>query len=294
MTALAEAATRWVHNLDPYIIRFSDSFGLRWYGLSYVVGILAAVWILSRWVRARRLPLRAGETADLALYAGLGMVLGGRVYYCLFYAGDIFLRDPLYLVRIWEGGMASHGGILGMAAGTALFAWRRGCNLAVLADAIAAVAPLGVVFGRLANFINGELWGRPSEASWAVIFPEAPKVAGKMVARHPSQLYAAGLEGLIPFVLLLLIHARHRRPGLTVGACFLLYGAGRFVDEFWREPDAGYALFFGWMSKGQLFTIPLFAIGALLVALTLWRKPRPEAYRAPAPADRPGPERARR
>ena len=316
MPVLAEARHFWIHDLDPFIVRFSGNFGIRWYGLSYVLGILLAVWILNRWVRARRVPLSPGESADFALYVGLGMVLGGRMGYCLLYHTQGFFADPLYFFRIWEGGMASHGGIVGMAVGTLLFALRRGRSFWVLADQVSALAPLGVILGRLANFVNGELWGRPARVDWAILFPKAEPVDPALVPwaselgcrtvqdkpawvewvgsarenwdfswyfvpRHPSQLYAAVLEGLLPFLILLFIHKRHRKPGLTVGACFILYGIGRFVDEFWREPDLGYNLYFGWMSKGQLFTVPLFLFGVLLVAITAIRAARPDAYRVP-------------
>jgi phosphatidylglycerol:prolipoprotein diacylglycerol transferase len=213
--------------------------------------------------------------------------------------------------------MASHGGIVGMAAGTLLFARKRGRSFWVLGDQVAALAPLGVAMGRVANFINGELWGRASEIRWAVFFPKAspvdpekvPWALGKdystvaeparwvewvatksewyvqqhwrFVPRHPSQLYAAFLEGILPFVVLLLIHPRHRRPALTVGCCFILYGLGRFIDEFWREPDVGQPIFFGWMSKGQLYTIPVFVIGAILLYVTFRRNPRPALYETP-------------
>jgi len=271
----------WVHDLNPFIIQFSEGLGLRWYGLSYVLGILGAIWILNRWIKKGRAPLRPGEGADVALYAGLGMVVGGRLGYSLLYASDRFFQDPLYFFRIWEGGMASHGGILGIIVGLCLFAWRRQRNLLVLTDMIAAVAPLGVALGRIANFINGELWGRPAEVAWAVIFPVAPKINGEMVPRHPSQLYAAFLEGFLLLVLLLTIHARHRKPGLTTASFFLLYGIGRFVDEFWREPDVGQPVFYGWMSKGQAFTIPVFFLGILLLGWTFWRGAKPGAYGAP-------------
>jgi phosphatidylglycerol:prolipoprotein diacylglycerol transferase len=246
------------------------------------------------------------------------MVVGGRLGYCLLYAGDAFWKDPIYLFRIYEGGMASHGGIAGMAAGVVLFCRRRRRNLGALCDQVAALAPLGVIFGRLANFVNGELWGRPGDVSWAVYFPKAPPVdparypwveslacptvaepaswvewVGRLPAewcfapRHPSQLYAVVLEGLLPFVLLYFIHTRHRRPWLTVAWCFILYGLGRFVGEFWREPDEGYELFFGWMSKGQLFTIPVFLIGIALIVWTRRGAPRPAVYEAPPAPARP-------
>ena len=316
MNIAAAATTHWIHDFNPIIIRIYGEIALRWYGLSYVLGILAASWVLSRWIKRGWIPLRRDELADFALYVGLGMVLGGRVGYCLLYAGDAFWSDPTYFFRIYEGGMASHGGIAGLAAGVAIFCWRRHRNLGALSDAVSAVAPIGVVFGRLANFVNGELWGRPGDVSWAVFFPKAPPVdpvrypwveslncstvaqpatwvewAGRtteqvshwcFAPRHPSQLYAVVLEGVLPFLLLYIVNTRHRRPWLTVGWCFIIYGVGRFVGEFWREPDEGYELFFGWMSKGQLYTIPFLLIGMALIVWKSRQPARPDAYAAPA------------
>lgn len=284
------ATEYWRHDLDPFIIRISGDLGLRWYGLSYVLGILAAIWILNRWIRQKRVPLGPGEASDLALYGGLGMILGGRLGYCILYAGGKFFPDPLYFFRIWEGGMASHGGILGALLGIGLFARRRHRSFPVLLDQVAAVAPLGIAMGRVANFINGELWGRVTDVKWAVLFPHPEAlVNGQEVPRHPSQLYAAFLEGFLLLALLLPLNTRHRRPGLTVACFFLFYGMGRFVDEFWREPDVGQAVFFGWMSKGQAFTIPVFLLGLLLVLWVLRRPANPGAYAMP-----PAPEETRK
>jgi len=316
MPTIAEATSHWVHDINPVIIRIHGDIALRWYGLSYVVGILVGLWILNRWIKKGWVPFRPGEGADFALYVGLGMVIGGRLGHCILYQHG-FWHDPLHFFRVWEGGMASHGGIVGMAVGTGLFAWKRGRSFWVLADQVAALAPLGVAMGRVANFINGELWGRASQVSWAVFFPKASPVdpekvpwalakeystvakpaawvqwvASKsewyvqenwrFVPRHPSQIYAAFLEGILPFAVLLLIHPRHRRPAVTVGCCFILYGLGRFIDEFWREPDVGQPIFFGWMSKGQLYTIPVLVIGAILLYVTLRRNPRPALYVPP-------------
>jgi len=283
------ATEYWRHDLNPFIIRISGDVGLRWYGLSYVLGILAVIWILNRWIRKERAPLRPGEAADLALYGGLGMILGGRLGYCILYAGGKFFNDPLYFFRIWEGGMASHGGILGALLGIGLFARRRHRSFPALLDQVAAVSPLGIAMGRIANFINGELWGRVTDVKWAVIFPHPEAlVNGQEVPRHPSQLYAAFFEGFLLLALLLPLHARHRRPGLTVACFFLFYGIGRFVGEFWREPDAGQAVFFGWMSKGQAFTIPLFLLGLGLALWVLRRPANPAAYAVP-----PAPEEAK-
>jgi phosphatidylglycerol:prolipoprotein diacylglycerol transferase len=298
----------WVHDLSPFLLQISDNFGIRWYGLAYVAGMVLGGLLIRRWAKQGRAPLLAGDSAkkgpgsagevqDFILVTGLAMIIGGRVGYCLFYEFDELLKNPLYLFRVDEGGMSSHGGIIGIFFGVLFFALRRRRSLFVLADLICAAAPIGVIFGRIANFINGELWGRhiQSHVPWAVIFPTELNPPGDIATetarrawqqanwflaepRHPSQLYAAFLEGLVPFLITLPIHARHRNPGLTMGLILVLYCCGRFVDEFFRQPDAGQAIFFGWMSKGQLLTIPLFIIGAC-IAIWAARKPaRPELY----------------
>jgi phosphatidylglycerol---prolipoprotein diacylglyceryl transferase len=167
--------------------------------------------------------------------------------------------------------MASHGGILGMVAGTWWYARQERLATPVLLDLVASGAPMGILLGRLANFVNGELWGKPGEVPWAVIFPDAPRIDGAMVARHPSQLYEAGLEGLLLLLLILPIHARHRRPGLSAGVLLTLYAVARFTGEFWREPDFGHPPYFGWMNKGQALSIPVLLIG-LGIAAWAWRR----------------------
>jgi phosphatidylglycerol:prolipoprotein diacylglycerol transferase len=284
----------WIHDLSPFLIEIRPGIGLRWYGLAYLAGLLWGYWMVRRWVLRCRVPLALGEIQDFVLFAGLGMIIGGRVGYCLLYNLEGTLRDPLYLLRVWEGGMASHGGIIGLTVGCWWFARRRGRSFLVLGDLIAATGPMGIALGRIANFINGELWGRPSNVPWAVIFPDSVPVPeglpasqglawqiANAVPRHPSQLYAAFLEGFILLAILLPIHARHRRPGLTGGLFFVLYAVGRFFGEFFREPDVGQPVFFGWMTKGQLYTVPLFIAGLVMVALVLRRPARPDQYLLP-------------
>lgn len=282
----------WVHDLDPFIVRFSDSFGLRWYGLSYLVGIAVGWWLLARWARHERLPMLPKQVGDFAMTIAIGMVVGGRLGYATFYEPALFVTvtDELpfwKLLAVHQGGMASHGGIIGMAVAAWWWSWRRRQSMAVLGDALAAVAPFGIACGRLANFINGELWGRPWDGPWAVIFSHT---GGGEQPRHPSQLYAMFLEGLLICAVLLPVHARHRRPGLTLGLFLVLYGCGRFVGEFFREPDAGQPGFgdipglLGFMSKGQFLTLPLFVIGGWLIWRALRRQPDHAAYAASTPA----------
>jgi phosphatidylglycerol:prolipoprotein diacylglycerol transferase len=221
-----------------------------------------------RWHRRQRCPLNATEGQDFALYGGLGMIIGGRLGYCLFYAWPHVVADPLYLFRLWEGGMASHGGILGLMAGSWLYARKRQVAVALLFDMVAAVAPMGVMLGRLANFVNGELWGKPTDVPWAVIFP----LSGDHLPRHPSQLYEALLEGALLLAIIIPVHARHRKPGLTSGVLLGLYAVVRFIGEFFREPDFGHPPYFGWMNKGQALSIPVLVIG---IGIAIWAARRP-------------------
>jgi phosphatidylglycerol:prolipoprotein diacylglycerol transferase len=324
----------WVDHISPFALVLwhnaaGDPIGIRWYGLAYLLGLLWGYWMVRRWVKSGRAPLTIEQIQDFVLWAGLGMIIGGRLGYCLFYGWDQLVEnpvgrmapydlqehrflhagedpfpghvierrfDPPFLIQVWSGGMASHGGIVGLAVGCWLFARRNRISFFVLADIISATGPMGVALGRIANFINGELWGRPSHVSWAVIFPDAPRVGGYDVPRHPSQLYAMMLEGLIPLMIVLPLHARHRRPGLTSGAILCLYAVGRFVDECFREPDVGQPggaplpghqavpAILGFMSKGQFFTLPVLAIGLAFIIWSLRRAPRPELYAPPTPA----------
>ncbi len=296
--ALAAAErTWWTHDLDPVIVQFTDKLAIRWYGLAYALGALAAWWWMRRQARAERLPFRANEVEDFVLYgAFLPMFIGGRIGYCLLYGLDRLLADPLYLFRVWEGGMASHGGIVGLVIGVALWSRRHDRSLAVLYDAVCATAPFGVFLGRVANFINGELWGRPSEVPWAVIFPEATSGpdGGVATPRHPSQLYAAALEGLLVLAVAQWVFRRSRRPGLTAGVALSTYALVRIFDEFFREPDRGYDLFFGWMSKGQLYSIPLALLGGWVAMRALRRPEDPEAFRPPQEPTRDRPTAKKR
>lgn len=253
----------WVDRLNPWVVRFGNGFGIRWYGLAYLAGFLLAGWIFSRWARKGRLPIGEEEVATFILYAAMGVIIGGRLGYCLFYNLHEVIHHPLEVFALWDGGMASHGGIAGLIFAIVLFARRRGVSTLVLLDAAAATGPLGIALGRIANFVNGELWGRPASVPWAVIFPQAPLVNGVQVPRHPSQLYAAGIEGVLLFLIAQWVFARSSRPGLTTATVLVAYGAGRFIDEFWRQPDVGQPVYWGWMSKGQLLTIPMIVVGIL-------------------------------
>ncbi|MEK7412628.1 MAG: prolipoprotein diacylglyceryl transferase [Planctomycetota bacterium] len=282
----AAATAHWVHNLDPVALYLPWGIELRWYGVSYLAGILCGWMLLSRWAKRQRLPMPAEHIGDFIVTVAIGMLLGGRLGYALLYEPSLFWTTsstlPYWkLLAVHQGGMASHGGIAGVAIATLWWAWRKKQSSLALGDALAAVGPLGIACGRMANFINGELWGKPWDGSWAVVFRDAVPA----VPRHPSQLYAMFLEGLLVFAILIPLHARHRRPGLTLGLFFVLYSIGRFVGEFFREPDKGQPGFdvdhpaiLGFMSKGQLYTIPVLIIGAVLIWQAWKRASRPEAY----------------
>jgi len=250
-------------NIDPVAIELGP-LAIRWYGLMYIVGF-AIAWLLAR---HRAGQPGSGWTAqqidDLIFYSAIGVIVGGRLGSILFYNFDAWMRDPVMLLRIWEGGMSFHGGFLGVLVAMWLYGRKLGRGFFEMTDFIAPLAPLGLACGRLGNFINGELWGKPAELPWTFI------VDG--VARHPSQLYQAALEGVTLFVILWWYSAR-RPPTMAVSGMFALgYGVFRFLVEFVRMPDAhiGY-LAWGWLTMGQLLSIPLVVLGVVL----LWLAYRP-------------------
>jgi phosphatidylglycerol:prolipoprotein diacylglycerol transferase len=268
-------------DIDPVLFALGP-LQVRWYGLMYLLGFAAAWWLAHRRAQERGGGLDSRQIDDLLFYAVLGVVLGGRIGYTLFYQSERLLHDPTYLLRIWEGGMSFHGGMLGVFLAVWLFARRTGKSFFVLTDFVAPLVPLGLGAGRIGNFINGELWGRASEMSWGVQvacarFPE--KCAGLApdalwsAPLHPSQLYEALLEGLVLFIVLWLFSARPR-PLMAVSGLFLLgYGSLRFLVEFVREPDwhIGF-LAFDWLTMGQLLSLPMLAGGLLLMVLAYRRQ----------------------
>jgi len=263
----------WVHDLSPFLIRFTETFGIRYYGLAYLAGFAAGWWLLLRYTRKGLSPLRAEQVGDLMTALVVGVLIGGRLGYFVFYQPELIWREPLSLLRVWDGGMASHGGFIGVTV--ALLWCGRGFRLPWrhLGDLVASVAPAGIFFGRVANFINGELWGKPSQVPWAVIFPASaePGTPVELIApRHPSQLYAAALEGLVLLALTQWLVWRspllRRSPGRIAGVFLIAYAAVRAVDEVFREPDAGLIL---GLSRGTFYSIFLVGGGlALLFAPT--------------------------
>lgn len=250
-------------------MRFPEGFpleGIRYYGLAYILAFAAALLFFQIARRRHHSPLPSFEVElDLFTYLIVGVVAGGRLGYVLLYDLNSFLSNPLIVFRIWDGGMASHGGMLGVAMAIWLFAMRHKIPLLALADLIVAIAPLGLLLGRVANFINGELWGRVSQVPWAVIFPAAPRdpVSLEILPRHPSQLYQATGEGL--FLLIWLQWrfwtAKNLTSGRLAGEFLLIYGVVRVLLEFFREPDA--SLILG-LSRGQFYSLFLIAAGAYL------------------------------
>lgn len=276
----AHEPIHWVDlGLRNYLFRIG-SFELRWYSLAYLAGIVLGYWHLTRMARAPGAPLAQRHADDLFFYCTLGIILGGRLGYATFYTGgdtgipSLWLQ-PAELFSLWHGGMSFHGGLIGVLLALAWVSWRGGLNFLRVADYLSVCVPFGMLFGRLANFVNGELWGRvvtDPNLPWAMIFPDAPD----QLPRHPSQLYEAGLEGLLMIVLMLLLFWKTRarfRPGLLVGVFTAGIGGARFFVEFFREPDAQLqelARQTG-LSMGQWLTIPLILLGLLLVARALAR-----------------------
>lgn len=246
--------------ISPYIFKVG-SIGPTWYGLMYAVGFLIGYQLVKHWVKSRS-DWNEDLVSSLLTYVIFGVILGGRIGYVLFYHFDLFLQNPLYLFKITEGGMSFHGGLLGVIAAVWLFSYRNQRPFFPVMDFIAPVFPLGLFFGRIGNFINGELWGHATNVPWAVVFPQDPQ----QLPRHPSQLYEAVLEGLVLFIVVYWFAKSKPATGRVSGLFLLGYGLARFAVEFVRLPDAhiGY-MAFGWLTRGQLLTIPMMLIGLFLL-----------------------------
>jgi phosphatidylglycerol:prolipoprotein diacylglycerol transferase len=253
-------------DIDPVLIELGP-LAIHWYGIGYVVGILFSWWYANRLIGNERLwaggkaPLTSTDIDDFLLWAAAGIVLGGRLGYILFYDLARYMQNPADIFAVWQGGMSFHGGLTGVIVAMIAFSLRRGFSPWSLFDVIAAGAPVGFGVVRLTNFINSELWGRPTDVPWAFVFPN-----GGPEPRHPSQLYEAALEGLALFVLLrILTHTRLKlkQPGFVAGAFVAFYGAARIFVEFFREPDAqlGYLLG-GWLTMGMVLSVPMVLVGA--------------------------------
>ncbi len=253
--------------INPVLISIGP-FAVRWYALAYIAGIVAGWFYARAIIVSQRLwggpaPFAVIDFDDFVIWATLGIILGGRIGYVLFYNLPHFAAHPLEIIQLWNGGMSFHGGVIGVITAIVLFALRRGLPVLSLGDVTTAVTPIGLFLGRLANFINGELWGRPTDVPWAMIFPN-----GGPIPRHPSQLYEATLEGLVLLaVLAVLVQlGALKRPGLVSGAFLLGYGVARTTCEFFREPDAQLGFLWGGLTMGMLLCIPLILAGAALIA----------------------------
>lgn len=251
--------------------RMWGPFALRWYSLAYITGIAGAWLLLTRMMRLPGAPLDQQRLDDFITWATLGVIGGGRLGYVIFYNPAQYLADPLAILQLWDGGMSFHGGCAGVIAASFLHGWAARFSGLRLLDHVAAVTPLGLGLGRLANFANGELWGRPTGAGWGVIFPDAGPEP-----RHPSQLYEAALEGGVLFIVLTLLFWRtpaRLRPGLLAGVFGLGYGLSRFIVENYREPDRQLGILSSGLTMGQTLTLPLIVGGLVLIAAALLRRP---------------------
>ena len=250
--------------IDPVAIAIGP-FAIRWYALAYLAGILIGLAILRRLLARPGWRMSRESLDDLLFHCVLGIVVGGRLGYVLFYNPGHYLAHPLEALAIWQGGMSFHGGLLGVTAAILLFARKHRLNPLEVGDALAVATPPGLLLGRLANFVNGELWGRPTDLPWGVVFPD-PRAGG--VPRHPSQLYEAALEGLVLGLVMLWLARRPRRPeeaGRLAGTFLVGYGLARAAVELVREPDPQLGFLLGGLTMGQLLSLPMIAVGLVLL-----------------------------
>jgi phosphatidylglycerol:prolipoprotein diacylglycerol transferase len=300
----------YVHHLSPFIFQFRPGFGIRWYGFAYVMAFVCGYWLYKRLAERGYSELEPEKVGDFITWAALfGVMLGGRLGYALFYNFRETLRDPILIFKVWEGGMSSHGGILGLVLFTLYYARRHNLSWPGLGDNLVVVAPIGLFFGRCANFINGELYGRVTSVAWAMQFPKELYDSGELAdkariachmdgvdaiieqargngqvrealrgilsPRHPSQIYEAFFEGVVLFCALLFLRTRTRQPrGVITGAFFILYALLRIIGEFFREPDAWKI---GWLTAGQFLSLFLILIG---VAFVVYGKNNPQFEKA--------------
>ena len=258
---------------DPVLISFGP-VAIRWYALAYIVGILLG-WLYARTIIKHESlwggppPLKPADYDDFVLWVTLGIILGGRIGYVLFYNPGYFAENPLESVELWKGGMSFHGGFVGCVVAVVLFARHRGIPVLSLGDLTCAAAPIGILLGRIANFINGELWGRATDVPWAMVFPN-----GGPLPRHPSQLYEALLEGLVLFLALAVLIRRGvlKRPGFIIGAFAVGYGVARSFCELFREPDVQLGFLWGGLTMGMLLSVPLILTGFAFMFVAMRRK----------------------
>lgn len=256
--------------IDPVLIEIGP-FAIRWYALAYIAGLIGGWWYVRRLVQRPQLwpqdgaPYEPEDIDDFLTWATLGVIIGGRLGYVVFYEPARFLADPITILQVWNGGMSFHGGLLGVVGAMILFARKRQASALSLFDIIGAAAPIGLFFGRLANFINGELWGRPTDLPWGMVFPMADDLP-----RHPSQLYQSFGEGVVLFLVcaIAIRLGGLKRPGLVGGIFTAGYGIARFLAEYVRAFDAGIGLIGGLITMGQLLSLPMILAGLVLIALS--------------------------
>ena len=270
MLAIVAAGILTYPQIDPILVEFGP-IAIRWYSLSYITGIIFAWWYIRRQAAKPRAAMSATHIDDFITWAVFGVILGGRIGYVLFYNFSGYMQEPLAILRVWDGGMSFHGGFAGVVLAVILYCRKYRLDLMRVSDLVATVSPIGLLVGRLANFINGELWGRPTDVSWAMVFPADPTG----LPRHPSQLYEALGEGLILFIILQYLYHKTRiakdMPGVLAGIFIGGYGLARILVEFVREPDAHLGLMAG-ISRGQLLSIPMFLLAAWLISKGLRHK----------------------
>jgi phosphatidylglycerol:prolipoprotein diacylglycerol transferase len=261
----------WLHaipypNISPVFLELGP-LQFRWYGLMYLIGLAGAYFIITRRVDSGGLSMTRDQVYDMVVWAALGVFIGGRLGYVLFYNFSYYVQHPAKILAVWEGGMSFHGGLLGVIVALFWFSKRQGIPVYQVADLAAAATPIGLGFGRLGNFINGELYGRATDVGWCMVFP-----TGGPACRHPSQLYEAGLEGVFLFILVWVIAKTLPPPGTLFWSFITGYGLCRMIVEFFREPDAHLGFILGSFSIGQLFSLPMIIVGIFMLTLGYQRR----------------------
>jgi phosphatidylglycerol:prolipoprotein diacylglycerol transferase len=273
MTRLAEIP---YPHIDPVFLELGP-LQFRWYGLMYLIGLTGAYFLIKKRVATKGLSITRDQIYDMVVWAALGVFIGGRLGYTLFYNLPYYLQHPLKFLAVWEGGMSFHGGLIGTIIALVWFSRRHGIPTYTVADLAASATPIGLGFGRIGNFINGELYGRATDVDWCMVFPNAGPAC-----RHPSQLYEAGLEGVLLLIALTWLGRKTTPPGTVFWAFIAGYGVCRFIVEFFREPDAHLGFIVGSFSMGQLLSLPMILLGAVMLAVG-YQQP---ALRAPETAYR--------